>query len=80
MNIVRIPPSSPASTLKVVIADVLLKQDNINLNKNVQITNDVLYSSGPRGEKELQGSSTTLRQAMIRMLNRSSNIGANLIN
>ena len=70
-------PSSPASTMKLIIADVLLRQNGLNLNKRVPITR-ALYYSNPNTDP-LKGSSTTLKVALTKMLEESSDVGANVL-
>lgn len=72
------PPSSPASTMKVVIAATALKE-KINLDKTVRITEDVLYADRGDDTWLADKDSTTLKNAMRGMLEKSSNIGANLL-
>lgn len=70
------PPVSPASTMKLVIADTVL-QEKLDLNKTVSVTSDLLYD----GSSDLNGnpSSITLGSAMDQMLGVSSNVGANVL-
>lgn len=70
-------PISPASTMKVIVADVLLRQKGLDLDKKVRITSDVHYNTP--NDDVVNGKSTTLRNALDLMLRRSSNVGANII-
>jgi D-alanyl-D-alanine carboxypeptidase len=67
------PPITPASTMKLIIADVALRS-GVDLNKTARVTPDIYYAGG----NEL-GASVTLKTAMQRMLSSSSNVGANVL-
>ena len=68
------PPSTPASTMKLIIADVLLRSE-LDLSSSVAVGRDVYYSGG----NDLGTRNTTLQNALQQMLSRSSNVGANVI-
>lgn len=72
------PPASPASTLKLVIAATLI-EEKVNLDKSVTIGNDVLYSGRGDDTWLANKSSTTLRNALQGMLEKSSNVAANVL-
>lgn len=64
-------PKSPASTLKLVIADTVLKE-NIGLDRNINVTNDILYD----GTNDFS-SPHTVSNAMTQALSQSHNVAAN---
>ncbi len=68
------PPSTPASTMKLIIADVTLRS-GLDLSKAVPVTSDLYYG----GSNDLGVSSITLGDAMTKMLSVSSNVGANVL-
>jgi hypothetical protein len=68
------PPASPASTMKLVIVDTLL-QEGVNLNKSIRVTDEVLYD----GTNDLGVSSITVKDAITKTLQNSSNVGANVL-
>ena len=68
------PPSTPASTMKLIIADTVLR-NGINLNQTVHVGSDVYYDGG----NDLGTSSVTLQHALDAMLSVSSNVGANVL-
>jgi hypothetical protein len=68
------PPTTPASTMKLIIADTAL-QSGLNLDKTVHVTPDVYYD----GKNDLGKSSLTLRETLMLMLSQSSNVGANVL-
>lgn len=68
------PPVTPASTMKLIIADVAL-QSGLNLDRRVSVTPDVYYD----GSNDTGKSSLTLNEAMVLMLSKSSNVAANVL-
>lgn len=68
------PPVSPASTMKLVIADTVL-QEKVSLDKTVSVSSELLYD----GTNDLGVSSITVGDAMTKMLGVSSNVGANVL-
>lgn len=68
------PPTTPASTMKLIIADVALRS-GLDLSKTVPVTSDLYYD----GSAQDMGSSTTLRNALMLMLNQSNNVAANVL-
>ena len=70
----NVPPTTPASTMKLVIADTAI-QSGLNLNKTVVVTPDLYYN----GSNDLSSNKLTLREAMQQMLTESSNVGANVL-
>jgi hypothetical protein len=68
------PPSTPASTMKLIIADTLLRSGE-DLNKSVAVTRELYYNGG----NDLGASSTTLANALEQTLKVSSNVGANVM-
>lgn len=68
------PPASPASTMKLVIADTVL-QEGVPFDKRVSVTNDLFYD----GSNDLGVSSISVGEAMTKMLQVSSNVGANVL-
>jgi hypothetical protein len=69
-----VPPVSPASTMKLVIADVIL-QEKVSLNQRISVTREVLYD----GQNDLGVSSISVGDAITKMLQDSSNVGANVL-
>lgn len=67
------PPVTPASTMKLIIADTLIRS-GMKLDKTVKITSDMVYGSGYSA-----GDTPTLGDAMDQMLKVSSNTAANVI-
>lgn len=69
-------PATPASTMKLIIADALLRK-GIDLDKSITVTGQLKYD----GTNDLNGqpSSITLRSALQQMLSKSSNTAANVI-
>ncbi len=71
------PPSTPASTMKLIIVDTLLRS-GISLDKTVRVDPSLVYSTG--NPKDLKaGDTTTLRNAMQLTFEISSNTGANVL-
>lgn len=68
------PPTTPASTMKLVIADTVLRS-HINLDQKINVTSDLNYA----GSNDLGQSSVTIRDAMSAALHVSSNTGANVM-
>lgn len=68
------PPNTPASTMKLIIADVALRE-KLDLSRNVSVGSDVYYG----GNNDLGASKTTLSNALDAMLSRSSNTAANVL-
>ncbi|HEX5743938.1 MAG TPA: serine hydrolase [Candidatus Saccharimonadales bacterium] len=68
------PPASPASTMKLVIVDTVL-QEGVNLNKSISVTRELLYD----GTNDLGVSSITVKDAITKTLQASSNVGANVL-
>ncbi len=68
------PPASPASTMKLVIVDTVLRS-KIDLDKVLSVNNEVLYD----GNNDLGKSSITVKDAISETLSRSSNVGANVL-
>ncbi|HUC86813.1 MAG TPA: serine hydrolase [Candidatus Saccharimonadales bacterium] len=70
------PPITPASTMKLVIADTLL-QSNVDLSEVIPVTPDLLYG----GDNDLPGtpSSISVGDALMDALQVSSNVGANVM-
>lgn len=68
------PPVTPASTMKLVIADSAL-QANIDTGRIMSVSSDVLYD----GTNDLGVSSITIGKALEATLSRSSNVGANVL-
>jgi Beta-lactamase enzyme family len=68
------PPATPASAMKLIIADVFLKS-GLSLSQTVQVTSDVYYA----GSNSLGVSTITLGDAMDKMLNVSDNVAANVL-
>jgi hypothetical protein len=70
------PPVTPASTMKLIIADTVL-QSNINLAEVIPVTPELLYG----GENDLPGSpsSVSVGDALKAALEVSSNVGANVL-
>lgn len=71
------PPSTPASTMKLIIVDTLLRS-GLNLNKTVSIPASIEYNDG-KGNLEYIGSSITLSDAMDKTLRQSGNTSANVL-
>lgn len=71
------PPSAPASTMKLIVADVALRE-KINWDENVTVTSDVRYDSNNADPIKV-GTTVSYRQALNLMLSKSSNVGANLL-
>jgi hypothetical protein len=65
------PPTTPASTMKLIIADVLIRS-GLSLDKKITITPDMVYGPGYSA-----GDKPTLGDAMDQMLSVSSNTAAN---
>jgi LAS superfamily LD-carboxypeptidase LdcB len=75
------PPASPASSIKAVIADVIIK-NNIDLNKKVTITEDMIYDqkSGSYQDKHFKvGESYTVKELLDKTLSVSSNTAPNAL-
>lgn len=68
------PPATPASTMKLIIADTAIRS-GLNLDKTVTVTPDLYYG----GVNDLGKNKLTLREAMQQMLTKSSNVGANVL-
>lgn len=68
------PPTTPASTMKLIIADVFLRS-NLSPATTVDVSSDVFYA----GNNDLGVKKITLGDAMEAMLSRSSNVGANVL-
>lgn len=67
-------PITPASTMKLVIADTVLRS-GINLNKTVSVSRDLYYD----GSNDLGVNRISLKDALNKMLSKSSNVGANVL-
>jgi hypothetical protein len=76
------PPDSPASVLKLIIADVFL-QTKPDLSKSVAITKDENYFSPGNGSGALDqpktGQKITLSDALTQTLEKSSDTDANIL-
>jgi|GEM_PF-1495707 len=71
------PPSTPASTMKLIIVDTLLRS-GISLDKTVRVSSGLVYATG--NPKDLKaGDTTTLSNAMQLTFEISSNTGANVL-
>ncbi len=68
------PPATPASTMKLVIADTLL-QNSVDLSQTVPVTADLWYD----GTNTLGVSQITLHDALVQMLSVSDNTAANVL-
>jgi hypothetical protein len=68
------PPNTPASTMKLIIADTAL-QDGLDLSQTVAIHKDVYYD----GRNDLGVDRIKLNDALIKMLSVSSNVAANVL-
>lgn len=68
------PPDSPASTMKLVIADTLLRT-NVDLNKQITISSDIFYD----GSNDLGSSKMKISDIITKTLGVSSNVGANAL-
>lgn len=68
------PPVSPASTMKLVIADTVL-QEKEPLSKRLSVTSDVYYD----GSNENLSATITVEDAIKKMLGESNNVAANVL-
>jgi hypothetical protein len=68
------PPTTPASTMKLIIADTALR-NGLDLSKTVSVTPDLYYA----GQNSLGSSSITLENALKAMLSESDNVAANVL-
>jgi beta-lactamase class A len=70
------PPVTPASTMKLIIADTVL-QSSVNLDEVIPVSPGLLYG----GENDLPGSpsSISVGDALKAALDVSSNVGANVL-
>lgn len=68
------PPVTPASTMKLVIVDTVLRA-KIDLDRTVNVTSDIYYD----GSNDLGKSRITVREAIQKTLSVSSNVGANVL-
>lgn len=71
------PPTTPASTMKLIIVDTLLRSGK-SLDDTITVSSELLYPTG--NSRDLKaGEKTTLKNALILTFEISSNTGANVL-